>query len=207
VLGILVVIQSTTGRPPLPLKLSSRRSPIQPALRQSRGEDGLPGEPLHLIVARDVLNPGDLKFFVSNAPEGTPVDTLLLVAFSRWRVERCFEDQKGEIGLDQYEGRRYRGLKRHLVLSCVSYLFLSRMRQEFGGEKPGADGVPGAHGGGGADPVLVAGPQPAGEAVGADRRGDRAGAAPGCGGAEGPHQADTPEATRVGHQAHRTAPV
>ena len=33
------------------------------------GADGLPGEPLHLIVARDVLNPAELKFFVSNAPE------------------------------------------------------------------------------------------------------------------------------------------
>ena len=42
---------------------------------------------------------------------------MLLVAFSRWRVERCFEDQKSEIGLDQYEGRRYQGLKRHLILS------------------------------------------------------------------------------------------
>ena len=147
------------------------------------GEDGLPGEPLHLIVARDVLNPAELKFFVSNAPEGTPVETMLLVAFSRWRVERCFEDQKGEIGLDQYEGRRYRGLKRHLILSCVSYLFLSRMRQEFGGEKPGADGVPGAHGGGGVDPVLVAGPEPAEEAAGADGGGDRADAAGECGGA------------------------
>ena len=93
------------------------------------GEGGLPGEPLHLIVARDVLNPAELKFFVSNAPEGTAVDMLLLVAFSRWPVERV-EDQKGEIGLDQYEGRRIRGLKRHLILSCVSYLFLSRMRQE-----------------------------------------------------------------------------
>lgn len=98
------------------------------------GEDGLPGEPLHLIVARDVLNPDEVKFFVSNAPEGTPVQTMLLVAFSRWRVERCFEDQKSEIGLDQYEGRRYRGLQRHLILSCVSYLFLSRMRLEFGGK-------------------------------------------------------------------------
>jgi SRSO17 transposase len=89
------------------------------------GAGGLPGEPLHLVVARDVLNPGDLKFFVSNAPAGTSVQVLLLVAFSRWRVGRCFEDQKGEIGLDQYEGRRYRGLKRHLILSCGSYLFLS----------------------------------------------------------------------------------
>jgi SRSO17 transposase len=41
---------------------------------------------------------------------------LLLVAFSRWRVERCFQDDKSEIGLDQYEGRRYLGLKRHLIL-------------------------------------------------------------------------------------------
>ena len=100
------------------------------------GEDGLPGEPLHLIVARDVLDPDAIKFFVSNAPAETPVGMLLLVAFSRWRVERCFEDQKGEIGLDQYEGRRYQGLKRHLVLSLVSYLFLTRMRQEFGGKNP-----------------------------------------------------------------------
>ena len=100
------------------------------------GADGLPGEPLHLIVARDVLNPEVLKFFVSNAPAGASIQEMLLVAFSRWRVERCFEDQKSEIGLDQYEGRRYQGLKRHLILSCVSYLFLSRMRQEFGGEKP-----------------------------------------------------------------------
>ena len=64
-------------------------------------------------------------------------------------------DQKSEIGLDQYEGRRYQGLKRHLILSCISYLFLARMRQDFGGEKPGADGVPSAHSDRGADPVLV----------------------------------------------------
>src|SRR3954469_16691599 len=163
------------------------------------GADGLPGEPLHLVVARDVLNPGEMKFFVSNAPEATSVQVMLLVAFSRWRVERCFEDQKGEIGLDQYEGRRDRGLKRRPLLSCVSYLFLSRVRQEFGGEKPGADGVPGAHGGGGADPVLVAGPEPAAEAAGADLGGDRPGTTPQCPGAAWPHQADASSAARSGH--------
>jgi SRSO17 transposase len=79
---------------------------------------------------------------------------LLLVAFSRWRVERCFEDSKSEIGLDQYEGRRYLGLKRHLILSAVSYLFLARVRHEWG-EKPRVDGVPTAHGDGGVSAVLV----------------------------------------------------
>ena len=30
--------------------------------------DGLPGERLHLAVARNVLEPDEIKFFVSNAP-------------------------------------------------------------------------------------------------------------------------------------------
>ncbi len=104
------------------------------ALFTLKNEDGMPGEPMHLVVARNVLDVNEVKFFASNAPPETPVQKMLLVGFSRWRVERCFEDHKSEIVLDQYEGRRYQGLKRHLILSCVSYLFLSRMREEFGGK-------------------------------------------------------------------------
>ncbi len=128
---------------------------VKHTLFYPKDADGLPGPPLHLIVARNVLKPDEVKFFVSNAPPQTSVQTLLLVAFSRWRVERCFEDQKGEVGLDHYEGRRYVGLKRHLVLSAVSYLFLAQMRQELKGEKTGADRMPDQHGVGGLDPVLV----------------------------------------------------
>jgi SRSO17 transposase len=171
------------------------------------GEDGLPGEPLHLIVARDVLNPGELKSFVSNAPAGASIQGMALVAFSRWRVERCFEDQKSEIGLDQYEGRRYQGLRRHLILSCVSYLFLSRVRQEFGGETPGADGVPGAYRNRGDDPVLVVAPVSPEGAAGTDLGGDPAGAAPERPGAALPHQADTAKVARVRRQTHRVAPL
>ena len=171
------------------------------------GADGLPGELLHLVVARDVLNPEVLKFFVSNAPEGTPVAAMLLVAFSRWRVERCFEDQKSEIGLDQYEGRRYQGLRRHLLVSCVSYLFLSRMRGEFGGGKSGADGVPGAHGVGGLDPVLVAGRTTLEEVAGSDGRRDRASETSERISEEEPHQANEAKTTRSGHQIDRDPPV
>lgn len=121
-----------------------------------KDENGLPGAAQHLIIARNVLDPSELKFFIGNAPANTNVGTLLKVAFSRWRIERCFEDQKGEIGLDQYEGRRYLGLKRHLILSSVSYLFLARVREEWRGEKSGPDGVPTAHGDGGAGALVVA---------------------------------------------------
>jgi SRSO17 transposase len=119
-----------------------------------KDEQGLPGARLHLLVARHVLDQGELKFFVINAPEQTSSGKLLLVALSRWRVERCFQDQKSEIGLDQYEGRRYIGLKRHVILSTVSYLFLAQVRQEWG-EKSGSNHLPIAHRLGGADPLLV----------------------------------------------------
>lgn len=110
-----------------------------------KDEDGLPGLRLHLIVARNALDPSEVKFFVSNAPDETPVQTLLLVAFSRWRVERCFQDQKQEVGLDQWEGRRWLGLQRHLILTAISYLFLARTQERLRGEKSRADRLPGAH--------------------------------------------------------------
>jgi SRSO17 transposase len=107
-----------------------------------KNADGLPGIQLHLIVARNVLDPNEVKFFVSNAPPETEVSTMLLVAFSRWRVERCFQDQKQEVGLDQWEGRTWLGLQRHLILTSVSYLFLARVREKLRGEKSRAHRVP-----------------------------------------------------------------
>jgi SRSO17 transposase len=104
--------------------------------------DGLRGEPLHAVVARHVLREVDLKFFLSNAPRDTPPQTLLWVGLTRHRVERCFQDQKSELGLDHYEGRIYRGLIRHLRLTCVSYLFLMRATERRRGEKPEVDCSP-----------------------------------------------------------------
>jgi hypothetical protein len=106
-------------------------------------ETDLPAErPMTLIVARNVLHPEEIKFFLADAPRGTPLGTLLLVGFSRWPVEHCFEDGKDELGMDHYEGRCYVGLKRHLMLTMVSYLFLATVRSEWRGKKSGVDGGP-----------------------------------------------------------------
>jgi SRSO17 transposase len=107
-----------------------------------KNDAGLPGLKLHLVVARNALDHSEVKFFVSNAPPQTAVSTLLLVAFSRWRVERCFRDQKQEVGLDQWEGRKWLGLQRHLILTSVSYLFLARVRDRLRGEKSRTHRVP-----------------------------------------------------------------
>ena len=91
-------------------------------------ENKLPMEAHHLLIVRDVLTQ-EIKYFLCNAPANTSVGVLLKVAYSRWRVERCFEDDKSYIGLDHYQGRGYPGLLRHLILSAASLLFLSQSRK------------------------------------------------------------------------------
>jgi SRSO17 transposase len=129
---------------------------IKHTLIYAKDANGLPDNPYHLIVARNVLDPDEIKYFVSNAPPKTRISTMLLVAFSRWRIERCFEDQKGEVGLDHYEGRSWLGLKRHLAITAVSYLFLAEAHEMFRGEKPRAHFMPGAHRNRSSCKVLVA---------------------------------------------------
>lgn len=104
--------------------------------------EGLPTWPHWLIIARNIDNPEEVKFFLSNAPAGTPLEVLLYVAFARWHVERCFEDEKSELGLGHFEVRNYRSLKRHLILTAVSHLFLAKVRHDWRGEKSGPDGLP-----------------------------------------------------------------
>jgi SRSO17 transposase len=122
-----------------------------------KDERGLPGPPLHLLVACNVLDPTEVKYFVSNAPADTPLSELLLVAFSRWHIERCFEDQKTELGFDHFEGRSYLGLKRHQAVTAVSHLFLAQVQRQLRGEKPGTDGLPSAPRGRGGGALVVAG--------------------------------------------------
>ena len=164
-----------------------------------QGPDRLPGPQWHLVVARHVLAPTELKFFVSNAPPETPVGPILLAGFSRWRVERCFEDGKGEVGLDHYEGRRYPGLKRHLILSAISYLFLARTNQRLRGEKIRMDRMPSAYRGVSVDPLLVARPTGLGAAAGPHRGRDRASPTAKRLGVPLPHQANPAKPAKTRH--------
>ncbi|MCG3132202.1 MAG: IS701 family transposase ISRba4 [Phycisphaerae bacterium] len=97
-----------------------------------KDESDLPVGPYRLLITRNVLKPDEVKFFLSNAAASAPVETLLRVAFSRWRIERMFEDSKDELGMDHFEVRRYLSIRRHLILTCVSHLFLAEFRLDHG---------------------------------------------------------------------------
>lgn len=130
-----------------------------------RGE-GVAG-PYWLIAARDRLHPDIEKYFLSNARAGVPLEVLLHVAFSRWPVERCLEDEKSELGLSDFEVRKYDGVLRHLRITQVSHLFLARQTRCLAEKKSGGDDLPGARRGQRIDRRVAAEPRgskpPAGE--------------------------------------------
>ena len=124
---------------------NTEKGPVIWEVRSTRffpWQDNLPGQECLLIIARNVLT-GEVKYFLSNAPADTPMTALLHVAFSRWHIERLFQDAKGEIGLDHFEVRHYRPLMRHLILSMVSLLFLVKEAGRLREKKSTLDSKPG----------------------------------------------------------------
>ena len=103
---------------------------------------------------------GEEKFLVSNAPEDTPVEVLVRVAFRRACVEHSFRVCKSELGFTHFEGRSYTALMRHLTLGLVTLAFVAEHTERLRGEKPGGDGRAGLPRAGRSRPVLAAGAAP-----------------------------------------------
>lgn len=81
-----------------------------------------------LLVRRSRSDPTDLAYYVVFAPTGTTLQTLVRVAGQRWRIEQSFALAKGEVGLDQYEVRRWDGWYRHMTLAMFALAYLAVLR-------------------------------------------------------------------------------
>ena len=81
-----------------------------------------------LLVRRSLSDPTELTAYVVFAPHETPLATVVQVAGSRWTIEQCFEEAKGEVGLDQYEVRSWGGWYRHITLAMWAYALLTVLR-------------------------------------------------------------------------------
>ena len=105
------------------------------AIRFWMHRKGLPTRAHWLLVARNPEEPDRVKYFVSNAPGGTPLEWLVYVAYSRWPIEQCFKEEKDELGFDHFEVRGWRAIHRHMYLTQVSHLYLNRMRSALVGSE------------------------------------------------------------------------
>lgn len=89
-----------------------------------------PSEELWLIVE---CRPGndERKYYLCNLPDTTPKKELVRLLKLRWRVERDYQEMKGQIGLDHFEGRTWRGFHHHATLCAVAHGFLAIQRRLF----------------------------------------------------------------------------
>jgi SRSO17 transposase len=96
------------------------RIPIRP-LRE-------PGWAHWLLIRRSLADPSEIAYYVCFCPADTPLAELVRVAGTRWAIEECFESGKGQVGLDQYEVRRWTGWYRHITLAVLAHAYLTVTR-------------------------------------------------------------------------------
>ena len=63
-----------------------------------------PGKGHWMLARRSVANPEELAYYVCYGPAGTALEELVRVAGRRRTIEECFEEAKGQVGLDPVRG-------------------------------------------------------------------------------------------------------
>ena len=64
------------------------------------------------------------NYFLATLPQTTTKRQLIRLVMQRWRTERVYEDLKGELGLDHFEGRRFPGWHHHVSVALCCYAFI-----------------------------------------------------------------------------------
>jgi SRSO17 transposase len=79
------------------------------------------------------------KYYLSNAPSTTPLAELAWVTSCRWSIETEFQTEKGLVGLDEYEVRRWNGWQHHVTMALLAGAFLLGLEQAWGEKSAAGD--------------------------------------------------------------------
>jgi SRSO17 transposase len=91
---------------------------------------GIEQEEHWLVIERPKQDASATHYVLATLPRSTTRKQLVRRTKQRWRIERTYEDMKGEFGLDHFEGRTYRGWQHHVstVLACYAFVVAERSR-------------------------------------------------------------------------------
>jgi SRSO17 transposase len=100
-----------------------------------KGMQHMPGEEAWLVGERRAS--GERKYYLSNLPPGASLKTLAAAIKARWVCEQAHQQLKEELGLNHFEGRSWRGLRRHALMTMIAYAYLQsrRLAEASGGKK------------------------------------------------------------------------
>jgi SRSO17 transposase len=91
-----------------------------------KGQQHMPGEEAWLIG--EWRSSGERKYYLSNLPAKASLKKLAAAIKARWVCEQAHQQMKEELGLDHFEGRSWRGLHRHALMTMIAYAFLQHQR-------------------------------------------------------------------------------
>ncbi|HZM04245.1 MAG TPA: IS701 family transposase [Candidatus Saccharimonadales bacterium] len=81
------------------------------------------------LVARE-MEGGEIKVSWTNAPKEMSDEELAYMQGQRHWIERGFEDAKSQLGMADYEVRKWRGWHHHMAMVALAMLFLLKERVE-----------------------------------------------------------------------------
>lgn len=93
---------------------------------------GLPEKTVWLVIRRTLEPTPTYSYFISNAPVSTRLKTFVWLSGIRWAIEQCFEETKSELGMDQYEVRKYPGWSHHILTCMLAHFFLWHLKIRLG---------------------------------------------------------------------------
>lgn len=93
-----------------------------------------------LLMRRGIEDLIEYAYYLAYGPAETPVRELIRMAGRRWSIEDSFEAAKGEVGLDEYEVRKWDGWQRHTTLCLLAHAYLVVLRSVAEHEQRAAKG-------------------------------------------------------------------
>ena len=104
-------------------------------------KDNLPYKAVWLVMKRTLGEKPTYSYYISNAPVSTRLRVFVWLSGMRWAIEQCFEETKMELGMDQYEIRKYPGWHHHMLTCMLAHFFLWHLKIRLGKKSPSAYGV------------------------------------------------------------------
>ena len=94
------------------------------------GTEAADREPLWLMMEWPEGESKPTKFVLTTLPRHMSKKEIVRTVKERWRTERAYEELKGELGLDHFEGRSFPGWHHHVsvVLACYAFVVSERVR-------------------------------------------------------------------------------
>lgn len=91
--------------------------------RVTLAKDGLPYKTVWLVIKRTLEDGPTYWYYISNASTTARLALFVWLSGMRWPIEQCFEETKGELGMDHYEVRKYSGWHHHIMTCMLAHFF------------------------------------------------------------------------------------